>query len=1631
MTKYTSWGGIESQTDNFGNTTRYTYDPSGQSTGTTDPDGNTTSYSYDKQAELDAFKLPTYGNVTMISTPDSKTLMRYNAAGSVTEITSEAFPIGANIIWPNSNDYPNTQEGYLAYTAALNLAYTQYSSIYAAYMSGYGYDGTKTKMTYNGQGDLLTVASPDNQVRTIAHDTNGNNSGTSYVWVDPTNSATTVTLTTGSTLDANDKPVASAGTVGGVAQPSTSTEFDAFGRAWRTTDANGLKSESTFDKRGLVIQTRTETINTGLNAATSQVERIWNVSRTVYDSNGRAVVTASGISQFASGQTITPVSDITGSQSIYNPAGQMTDSKQLRGVDVQISGTVGNLSSALTNTPTVVSTSTTTYDANGRTTQSIDSFGKLSQTQYDNRGNVVESRSQTIDQSGVPLWMVTRTVFDSRGRTVLSTDPYTVPVGTAQGTLNSPSVYASKTEYDSRGRTLRSVRLTDVVVGIDATSKQTNIVTGGSEVSSTRTEYDAKGRAYKQIGSDGQISITEFDTRSRAVASLGMHVLATSVGLAARGVNDYVRMRSETIYNSLGQATKSVSNVIEYGTVTNGVFTKSSLLVDTDRTNQRITEQVYDAKGQVVKSIAPDGTFTLREYDNFGRVKAEIDQLTNRKDFTYDTSGRLTKVELPAVQNPLNNNVLTRPTYQYEYNSNGQMTKLTDAYNNISNFGFNNLFQSTSRTLPSSLSETFEYDNRGRQTLQVTFEGIRKRTVYDDTSTGGGRVLRYELFANQANYDAFKTAGNTFNGNLATGVKWERVTMLYDAFGRLITTSHIYADGATAGNLIPGQFSSDIWTSSYDIQGRLTQETSPTGVIGYEYDPLNRKTRIWAGGVGSTATTALSDITYTYDFLGRLATVNTVKRDGATTPTESAIYHYDLLGRMDYTEMPNAVVEDFTFDNMDRLDVMRHFQSDANNANLADNVLKDMFDYSYRADGKRTGLVETFKDSGIGVPPVGQNYLSNNYTWTYDNAGRLASEATLSSDSTLDQTESYMMDLVGNRIRRTVDKPGTANDVTDLYTFDSNDRLQTENRYSGLFATGNPTASSLQSTAYQWSGTQQTAKEVSAPATSTVTQFMKYGLMGQLEGVITETKNGATVTARTQVEYRYDNSGLRFLAIDSTDSNLTTLGIERIENGRTEYLLDHMNFTGYGQTIIETVKNEFGQATKRTSFTIGTDEITQTVSTLNPTTGAVTATETLTFGHDGHGSTRALFGALAANVQVYTYSAYGEFLAIHNGSGVRDITNGGTASTLANPAGAKTSLLYNGESIDKSTGLYNFRARWYSASSGRFERLDPFAGNPNDPFSFHKYGFVHGNPVLGVDPSGNEFSIGGMMVSMGVGMGNFAQELAMGGVIIATLESGGRAAFDARAAGLMLIAGGDFERGFELYNLGSRIAALAFDTIDQIDSIAGMASLGVAASMGGLKLLRNAPEIAQNLSNFTRMNFNRVRDAAIKSGEFLSSTVLRSWDDMQKFVVQGVDHMSAWTRFKANLKTGWSQIKLMKNGGQFKVATDSISSLRSLVADLTTATKREVGLFVLNDGTTVIRLGDSMNSVSLTNVSQVIAHSHPSGHLILSSGDIGALARRGQTETFLVGPAGDLVKWTSDTGEWATDLIGQMIQRAN
>jgi RHS repeat-associated protein len=79
-------------------------------------------------------------------------------------------------------------------------------------------------------------------------------------------------------------------------------------------------------------------------------------------------------------------------------------------------------------------------------------------------------------------------------------------------------------------------------------------------------------------------------------------------------------------------------------------------------------------------------------------------------------------------------------------------------------------------------------------------------------------------------------------------------------------------------------------------------------------------------------------------------------------------------------------------------------------------------------------------------------------------------------------------------------------------------------------------------------------------------------------------------------------------------------------------------------------------------------------------------------------------------------------------------------------------MLYAGEQFDTDTQQYYLRARYYDQNTGRFNRMDPFTGNNQDPQSLHKYLYCHANPINATDPTGKlgDFSLVGMMMAFGI-----------------------------------------------------------------------------------------------------------------------------------------------------------------------------------------------------------------------------------------------------------------------------------------
>jgi RHS repeat-associated protein len=96
---------------------------------------------------------------------------------------------------------------------------------------------------------------------------------------------------------------------------------------------------------------------------------------------------------------------------------------------------------------------------------------------------------------------------------------------------------------------------------------------------------------------------------------------------------------------------------------------------------------------------------------------------------------------------------------------------------------------------------------------------------------------------------------------------------------------------------------------------------------------------------------------------------------------------------------------------------------------------------------------------------------------------------------------------------------------------------------------------------------------------------------------------------------------------------------------------------------------------------------------------------------DGLGSVSSLSTAAGSLTNTYSYDSFG--------------------STTASTGSVSNPFRYTGREFDSETGVYQYRARYYDPSVGRFMSEDPVWYG-----TFNLYNYVGGNPVNYTDPSG-------------------------------------------------------------------------------------------------------------------------------------------------------------------------------------------------------------------------------------------------------------------------------------------------------
>ncbi|MGC2473182.1 MAG: RHS repeat-associated core domain-containing protein [Candidatus Sulfotelmatobacter sp.] len=498
-----------------------------------------------------------------------------------------------------------------------------------------------------------------------------------------------------------------------------------------------------------------------------------------------------------------------------------------------------------------------------------------------------------------------------------------------------------------------------------------------------------------------------------------------------------------------------------------------------------------------------------------------------------------------------------------------------------------------------------------------------------------------------------------------------------------------------------------------DSAGRVAAVTDASGhQTQYQYDNLNQVTQITDAEGNETAftydpdgnlltlTDALQHSTvYTYDTMDRAAT--------RTDPLQRReTYVYDLGGNLaSFTDRKNQTTN-YTYDGLNRV---TQIGFGAQNGQYASTI-----SYVYDAGSRMIQAVDSLSGT-ITRGYDGLNRLTGETTpqgsisYSYDAASRRSTMQVAGQSQV-----TYTFDN-GNRLTQIVQGPSTSafgydndsrrstltlpNGIVGTYSYDQNSRL------TGISYSLN--SNSVGNLVYTYDALgERTSISGSLAATGLPTAVSSAGY--DVANEVTSW-NGSTIS--------YDNDGNTLSDSVHTYSWDARNQLVAIDSGNT----GNFAYDAFGRRVSKSV---LGGAT--TGFLYDSynpvQELSGTNATANLLTGGLdeylTRTDsngTANFLTDALGSTLALTDSSGTVQTQYTFDPFGTS------------TPSGAAST--------NSFQYTGREADSGTGLYYYRARYYSPQLGRFISEDPigfFGGSGNI------YSYVQNNPISYIDGLGLE-----------------------------------------------------------------------------------------------------------------------------------------------------------------------------------------------------------------------------------------------------------------------------------------------------
>jgi YD repeat-containing protein len=958
---------------------KHTYDAAGRRSSTTDALGNRTLFYYDADGRLE-YTIGATGEVrrsayntlgqvaqtVVYGTRLSGSTLATLAGGRIDSTLSNAISGIASSALDSSTSYLYYRSGVLAQT--IDALGNVTSQTYNAFHEATGTEqpnGVSSAKTYDANG----------RVTSAIVDPGGLNLKTTFVY---DALGRTVTLTEGAD-SANPRVTQyqydrlgrlTAETVDPGSAPKlnlvTSYAYDKNGNVTQKTDARGFVTRYFYDAADRLVYS---------------LDALNGVTRTIYDSLGRVAQTiayANAVSvpanptlaqlqaalQPAAGRdaVTTSVYDKDGRE-IYSVDGLNGVTKSIRDKNGNVverivyatklpAGTALNATAiaAAQATNALDRSTRTTYDAQNRPVYTIDATGAVTQTVYDEKGNVARTVRYANAVANLPVVpssaadRVEQRFYDKANRLVYVVDALGYAKETrydAASRISATVQYGAAITLDS---TPTTVEVTAALAALPAnTPHQTNSFVydaGDRLVSSTDAEgfsesftYDAVGNKLSFTNKKGATWDYAYDANRRLIRETSPEVPVTSVNpntLVATSTN--VRIETRIAYDRLGNVLSRTeahglpearTTSYEYDALGRQVRTNFPLVgvynaagdnlatngidgtVARSETQQTPYSQVtYDALGNAVVNRDAGGNYSYKVYDVLGRVRYEIDAERYLSEHKYNALGD--EIELARFATALS--FAAHPNAAAPFTetevagiavASAQDRKLVTTYDKLG--------RATRVDEPTA----FNFDPTATTAANQTFDAGR---ITKNTYNAFGQLVLQSTLRNADTnewidtYSYFDRRGNKVAQVDALGylTKWE-----YDETGDVVREVQYAAALAGGSWSLAGHPANPATT---------TPLNSPASAIGYDretafvYDRRNQRiaaTRVNAeysevsGALGLSTEVANLTTTYGYDALGNQVRV--------TDPNGASSYtYYDVLGRVSAVAETPRIAESTT-----------------------------------------------------------------------------------------------------------------------------------------------------------------------------------------------------------------------------------------------------------------------------------------------------------------------------------------------------------------------------------------------------------------------------------------------------------------------------------------------------------------------------------------------------------------------------------------------------------------------------------------------------------------------------------------------------------------------------------------------